>query len=444
MATLKFILRKSRRGDAYTGKVCARIIHARRVRVQSLGINLYLKEWDEKGQEVVLCGEGSSRSRYLEEVAAILRDYRVQFDQVVGRLESQGRYALSDIVLDQNTRHSLSGLLGFSAHLSRGLLHSGQDRTARAYRTAVRMLISFNKMRDIPLKHINACLIKEFETYLKDCGKAMNTISYHMRMLRAIYWKAVKERLIKAQGENPFGSVFTGFEQTRKRALDSDKLKDLHQLDFSALLEQEVSVISTPGGRYAVLNPSDNQFYDKGLYDCWRYFFFCFLARGMSFVDMAYLRKENIRQGVICYYRKKTGQKIEISVSPALRRIIDSFAAEVRSGPYLFPVIRDKYKSARLQYESGLRVQNRRLKKISALAGLECRLSTHVSRHSWATIGKKQNLPLWVISEGLGHSSEKMTYTYLASFDRSTLDNANERITMSVICPAGRTGSLAL
>ncbi|WP_459952239.1 tyrosine-type recombinase/integrase [Dysgonomonas termitidis] len=150
---------------------------------------------------------------------------------------------------------------------------------------------------------------------------------------------------------------------------------------------------------------------------------------------MAYLRKENIRQGVISYYRKKTGQKIEVTVTPPLQRIIDSFSGESGNSPYLFPVIRDTDKSPRLQYENGLRLQNKRLKRLSALAGIGGKLSTHVSRHSWATTGKKQNLPLWVISEGLGHSSEKMTYTYLASFDRSTLDRANEQIALALAAP---------
>jgi integrase len=410
-----------------------RIIHSRMVKVLTTPVSLYPHEWDQARQQILFTEDNPDRYPHLEKVADSLEQYRQEFDHIVSKLEKSGRYTLGDIVESYHFRSNRTDLSGFVEHLSHSLIRSGQERTARAYRTSVRALIRFNKGCDIPLKHINACLIKEFETHLKDCGKAMNTISYYMRMLRAIYWKAVRERLIESRRENPFGGVFTGFQQTRKRALDSDKLKELHRLDFSILLEQKTSIIHVSKSKHAVLNLSDNNLHNKGLYDCWRYFFFCFLSRGMSFVDMAYLRKENIHHGVISYYRKKTGQKIEITVTPSLQRIIDSFAHEVRSSSYLFPVIRDEHKPVRLQYESGLRLQNLRLKRLSCLAGICCNLSTHVSRHSWATIGKKQNLPLWVISEGLGHSSEKMTYTYLASFDRSTLDNANEQITMSVI-----------
>lgn len=432
MATLKFILRRSTRSGFHAGSLCMRIIHSRRVKVYTSTVSLYPQEWDEGQQQILLPDEDSVRYHYLCRAADTLSYYRRQFEEAIGLLEKSGRYALPDIVIGDYAHQKLTGLRGFIAYLSRSLSRAGQVRTARAYLTAGHALIRFNKGVDIPMRHINACMIKEFETYLKDCGKAMNTISYYMRMLRAVYNKAVKERLIEAKRQNPFEGVFTGFQQTRKRALDVGKLKELYNLDFSALLEQKPDEVNIPGGKTSVSGPLGDKRHDKALYDCWRYFFFCFHARGMSFVDMAYLRKENIRQGVICYYRKKTGQMIEVTVTPILRRIIDSFCGEVRNSPYLFPIIRDAHRDARLQYESGLRLQNRRLKKLSVLARIGAKLSTHVSRHSWATIGKKQNLPLWVISEGLGHSSQKTTYIYLASFDRATIDQASEQITLSV------------
>lgn len=424
MTTFKFILRRSTRGQAYAGSICIRLIHHRRVKVHTCPVNLYDYEWDEKLQQIVLPDKDDDRYAYLCEAIRTLEDYSREFSTTIAKLEQEGYYSLSDVVSAYRSLHCFTNLHGFIELQARKLLSTHQERTARAYRTAGRRLIGFNRGRDIPLRDINAGLIKSFETYLKDCGKSLNTISYYMRMLRAIYWKAVKEGLIEERKINPFEGVFTGVEQTTKRALDCDKLQSLHNLDFSFLTEGKPSP-----------KESDVKIPDKGLYDSWRYFFFCFHARGMSFVDLAYLRKENIRQGVISYYRKKTGQKIEVTVSRYMQQIIDSFAAEVEHTPYLFPIIRDMDKSPRLQYQSGLYLQNKRLKRLAALAGISDKISTHVARHSWATIGKKQNLPLSVISEGLGHSSEKMTYTYLASFDRSTIDKASRCITRAVIRP---------
>ena len=429
MATLKFILRKSNRGSEVTGKICARLIHSRQVRVLTLPISLYPKEWNEETQKIILDEADTPRYSYLSKAVDQLTICREEFDATVERLEKCGRYQVSDIILSTQKRQGLSGLQGFTVYLSRNLQRTGQERTARAYMTACRVLIHFNKGCDVALKHLNSCLIKEFENWLRGRGRSMNTISYYMRMLRAIYRKAIRERLIDAKRDNPFEGVFTGFEETRKRALDVEQLRELYQLDFSSLLEQQ--------GTKEETGAENETPTDKGLYDCWRYFFFCFHARGMSFVDMAYLRKDNIRHGVISYYRKKTGKKLEITLTPILKRIIDSFEKEVKYSPFVFPIINNPNKPQRLQYETGLKTQNKRLKRLAKLANIELDwgLSTHVSRHSWATMGKKQNLPLSVISEGLGHHSEKMTYTYLASFDRSTLDRASEQIDRLLIGP---------
>lgn len=428
---MKFILRKSRSKELIeTGKLCVRIIHNRKTKVTTLPITLHFNEWDEKKQRIINEDEDSTRYRYLTRATGTITDFAEQFQETIDDLEKQGRYDISDIIWGHHKRKGASNLYAFADQLASDLERSGQGRTARAYLTACRALISFNKGNDIPLKHINNRMMKEFETYLKDRGAAMNTVSYYMRMLRAIYRKAIKERLVDAKKVNPFDGTFTGFQETRKRALDVNQLSKLNSLDFSSVtdLKQENSSETTIDQL------------DKGLYDCWRFFFFCFHARGMSFVDMAYLRKENIRQGVISYYRKKTKQKIEITVTHTLQNIINSFDQEVKYSPYLFPIIKDQNKPARIQYENGLRTQNRRLKRLAKLAGLDSKagLTTHVSRHSWATVGKLQNLPLAVISEGLGHSSEKMTYTYLASFDRTTLDKASEKIAEAINNPSNR------
>ena len=47
------------------------------------------------------------------------------------------------------------------------------------------------------------------------------------------------------------------------------------------------------------------------------------------------------------------------------------------------------------------------------------------ARHSWASIARSQNIPLSVISEGMGHDSEATTRIYLASIDSAAVDRAN-------------------
>jgi integrase len=109
-----------------------------------------------------------------------------------------------------------------------------------------------------------------------------------------------------------------------------------------------------------------------------------------------------------------------------MRRILDWIAPRTAATDYVFPVFVDPSQDMLLQYESGLRRQNRCLKRVARLCGIPGeRLTTHASRHSWATIARDQGLPLAVISEGLGHSNQRTTEIYLASLEQSVLDNAS-------------------
>lgn len=155
----------------------------------------------------------------------------------------------------------------------------------------------------------------------------------------------------------------------------------------------------------------------------------------MCFVDLAYLKKENLQGDILRYVRKKTGCQIDVKVTREMQDIIDSFVHEVKGSPFLFPIIRDSNKSHRLQYENALHAQNDRLKKLAAMVGVEKPVTTHVARHSWATIAKYQDIPLRVISECLGHSSERTTRIYLDSLNNSVLDEANELITAVISNP---------
>ena len=68
---------------------------------------------------------------------------------------------------------------------------------------------------------------------------------------------------------------------------------------------------------------------------------------------------------------------------------------------------------------------NQRLKRIAEMAGIEIPLTLYVARHSWASAALTKGIPIGVISEGMGHSSEQTTRIYLANLDTSPVDRAN-------------------
>lgn len=424
MTSVNLVYRPSTKKGRHPGSLSLRVIHRRRNKTVTLpDCHVFCEEWDKERQRIIYPRHDPDRMVYLEEVESRLKNAVDFLAGFISELEKKGRYTVEEVLALFREKKDENKLSGYTERLARELERHGQYRTARAYRTVTRGIVRFNKGEDIPLQHINACLIKDFEVFLRDNGRSPNTISYYMRNLRAIYNKAVSERRILHRTDGkPFAGVYTGVTKTMKRALTLDEIRALHDFDIPALLKEKNPFT----GEYEAL---------KSLYDAQRYFAFCFNARGMCFIDLAYLQKNNIRGGILRYVHKKTGQQIEVKLTTEMNDIISSFSDETAETPYVFPIIRDMEKNLRLQYENGLRTQNIRLKKLAALVGIKKPLSTHWARHSWANIGKQENIPLRVISECLGHTSERTTLIYLDQLDNSLLDAANERVTAAILRP---------
>lgn len=156
-------------------------------------------------------------------------------------------------------------------------------------------------------------------------------------------------------------------------------------------------------------------------------------TRGMSFVDMAYLKCGNIRDGRIRYVRRKTGQELVIRMEPDIQTIIERYADEAR--PYVFPIIRDNDpQEAYKEYRRASTYYNRLLKRLCPLAGIQQGLSFYAARHSWATAARNHQVPLSVISAGMGHTSERTTQIYLTMLENSLIDTANKEILEALRC----------
>lgn len=278
---------------------------------------------------------------------------------------------------------------------------NNQKRTARAYQSMFNRFMKFNDNKDILLSKIDNIIVKRFEMYLINNNKSLNTISFYMRNLRAVYNKAIKMRIITRPDYSPFDNVYTGIEKTSKRAIKKSSIEKLFELDLSS---------------------------DKNMNKAKFLFIFSFCTRGMVFIDMAFLKKTDIIDGYIKYRRSKTKQLLEVRLTDEITKIFSFYKAETKDSPYLLPIIENIETDARLQYESALRTYNNRLQRISKILKLNTSLTSYTARHSWATIAKSKNIPISVISEGLGHNSQQTTQIYLASFDNLTLHKANLKV----------------
>lgn len=280
---------------------------------------------------------------------------------------------------------------------------NGQERTVEAYESAVRNLTDYVG-KELDFEQLTPECLKDYEQFLTREGKGLNTVSFYMRMLRAIYNRAHKAGIIDGYRENLFADVFTGQQQTVKRAAAP---RVIQQLMKGTLRKR-------------------GQIFARDM------FLLSFYLRGIPFVDLSYLRKSNLKGNELRYFRRKTGQLMVVDVEPCALDIIEKYLHLTGDSDRLLPIITRKDKPERQQYISALRLQNKRLKEIEKVLHLDVHLTSYVARHSWASIAKNVGVPLFVISEGLGHSSEHTTYIYMTSFEKTVMDSANQKVIASV------------
>jgi len=294
----------------------------------------------------------------------------------------------------------------FSETLVKELIDDGRYGTSQSYSKAAASLKSFllqsgETDTSLPVCEMDDTLIYKYNRYLSGRGVIRNSISFYNRVLRAIYNKAVKS--FRIPDRHPFEDVYTGVDRTRKRAIGESSIARLITLDLRN---------------------------DKSLELARDLFVISYLMRGISFVDMAYLKKSNVRGNYIVYKRKKTGASIEVKIEPQIRRLLNKYTRQ--DSDYLLPILQNRRAFDEEQtyrhYQAQLSIYNRKLKELSRRLREEPRLTSYVSRHSWATAARNNDVSMSIISEGLGHSSERMTRIYLGSFNEKLIDRANLKL----------------
>ena len=273
---------------------------------------------------------------------------------------------------------------------------SNTSAALRHYRDALASFARFRGGEDIMTEDLDAETMSRYEAWLKGRGVKRNSSSCYLRTLRTLYRKAVDMGLTADRGI--FRHVFTGFAKTAKRAVTIDSIRAIRRL---ALGE---------GSPLAFARDM---------------FMLSVYLQGMSFIDMAYLKKTDIRNGLLQYSRKKTGQTLAVRWEGAMQDVVDSYAGLAAGSPYLLPIITRQDGTERRQYERMEHNVNRNLKKIGEMAGLHMPLTTYVARHTWASAMRDMGYDLSIVSRGLGHESLKTTQIYLSSIDTAAVAMAN-------------------
>lgn len=381
------------------GTLMFQVIHDRKVRRIKSQFKIFKEEWDEAAGQILLTVSDPSRCSQLQIIRLNVEWELRRLKKIIETFKRSGREWNLDEVIQKfnphvNKEYSVFHFMQVQIQRKRQL---GKIRSSETYQATLNSFMNFRQGVDLTFDMFDSDLMELYEAELRNRGVVRNTSSFYLRILRTNYKLAVEKGL--TQDCRPFKRVYCGMDKTVKRCLSFSEIKKMKELDLS-------------------LKPALDFARDM--------FIFSFCTRGMSFVDMAYLKKSDLKNGYLIYRRKKTGQLLTIEWTRQMQALVDKYKGNPTQ--YLLPLIVREDGTERRQYQNQMMKINRGLKEIASLMHLSVPLSLYYRRHSWATIARGKSIPLSVISEGLGHDSELTTQIYLDSIKSIEVDRANRKI----------------
>ena len=395
MATVKTVLVKGRCNSRGAYPLAVQVLHKRKKKVFYTGYSITPCEFDSFSGRVLF--NGAYTMETVRRMNRTCRKICKILDKAIGILEREGNeYTTCDIARVYET---LTGKVGFYSYFReriRVLFDTGHEGTAKAYEATLHSMQKHLCKTDFPFAHLSSRLVIKYRDTLLEAGVGKNTIGFYLHNMKAVYRRGCLE--LNLVFPSPFSDIRIRSEKTVKQSLPMNQVKSLANLSLS---------VGTP--------------------ECLArdVFMFSIYTRGMSFVDIAFLKKSDIFPGVIRYRRQKTGQLLEIGINRQIQSLLERYGDT--SGDYLFPLV-DESETPYSGYKKAYNKIRYALKKISQRIDINIPLRLHAARHCWATMARENGTPLHTISECLGHSSEKVTRIYLKELDRSVLDEVNNHI----------------
>lgn len=399
MATIKLKFRASS-VEEKEGTLYYQVIHKRNVKWISTDYHVFQNEWDEKAANITIPLNGERMQKLLLIKSAIARELR-QRKRTLDRLEtSNEELTLNELCEAFSQLPPCKTVFTFLEEQVQRQERMQKHGTANTYISTYRRFKEYRQNKDLFFDELTPDMIEEYEAWLANRNQKPNTIRFYLRTLNTLFCKAANNGMLSEE-RKLFSHVRLSYATTTKRALFEADILALQNLKLEA---------------------------DTTLAFARDMFMFSFYMRGMPFVDIAYLKKSNLKNGILAYRRKKTNQPLLVEWEQVHQEIVERYAHQTEGSPYMFPIIKQTDGTEYKQYKRVQEKVNRTLKKLGIMIGLKTPLTAYVARHSWASITRDMNIPIPVISEGMGHQSYKTTQVYLNSIDVSKISEANRTI----------------
>ena len=403
MATVKVKFRASL-VPGKEGTLYYHLIHQRSLRWISTDYHVFPDEWNDKKSVITVSNRNSRRAHLLLIQSKI--DWEMKrMQRIIRDKEMDGiPYTIEDIAKEI---HQLPPSQSVFAFFRQQIAKKEQMQcigTKSNYTSAANRFMEFRNQEDLAFSQMTREMMEMYQAWLWNRGVGQNTVAFYLRTLRTLYNKAVEAG--QAPPNDIFAHVQTSSVRTAKRAINVKNIRKIENLEL-------------PTG--------------SSLDKARDLFLLSFYLRGMAFVDMAFLKKTDLKYSMVNYNRRKTHQNLNIEWMKPMQAIIDKYAEQTKDSPYLLPILTGKESSPYTAYRKVEHNTNYNLKKIGEMVGLKIPLTTYVARHTWASVALHMNIPIATISEGMGHNSYKTTQIYLQSLDVATINEANKRIIKRIL-----------
>tara|TARA_R110002167_G_scaffold312948_4_gene518642 strand:- start:6994 stop:8220 length:1227 start_codon:yes stop_codon:yes gene_type:complete len=349
---------------------------------------------------------GKRKTSEQKEVKTKIEYYEKKANDVIDNLNVFSFDAFEEAFLDQrNTANSVS--FAFDKYINNLKL---EDRigTAVSYGCAKNSIDKFKK--DLTFAEVTPIFLKKYENWMLTNGNSITTVGIYLRSLRAIYNLQNIDKSVYpfGNGKNKY-SIPTS--KNIKKALTIEEIANIYKYEAEPKSIKEMAK---------------------------DYWMFLYLSNGMNVKDFCLLKWENIDGNMLTYKRAKTersqkqSKRISVALKPETLEIIKKWGQpSLDKNAFIFPHLNYKMNAEqkRATYQQLTKIINKYIKRITSEVGIDKNVTTYFARHSFASVLKRSGAKFEMISELLGHSSIKVTESYLDSFENEQIQKETDVLT---------------
>ena len=403
MASIKVVLFTSKTLSNGEHPILLRVIQSRKISYISIGANCTKALWDK--QENL----PNKKHPLYKQLLVLIGSKKIEANKLQIELETDNIDLSAKEIKGKlkRTSNNKSVFKYFDETIER-LERTNRIGYANIFQATKNSLVNFCKTDELEFNDITQSFLNKYEEDFLQRGVSLNSIFVFMRTLKTLLNYARKDGVVR-ETYNPFKEIsFTKYRRikTKKRAITKEQIRDIADLEIEA---------------------------ETSLFHSKNYFLFSFYNRGINFIDMAFLKWGDVKNNRLIYTRKKTKEQFTIGMLAPAIDILKYYKKIYYDGEesYVFPILNETHKTAKsidYRIDRMLKIVNSDLKEIAKKAKIDEKLTTYVARHSYATIMKRSGVSTSIISESMGHESEKTTQIYLDSFESKVLDEASKAI----------------